>query len=205
MNRHSGAVASNNVGFLPRVAPLRWRPRRRISRAADSPSCHGRKRTINGRPGKQGALRVSPGYSCVALASPSSATRRHQTPPPNAPAHARLRLVTRFLPSRLPWVQPAEGSVPGTRGRLGAACRYRRRFETGRSRGVTGLVQAFGSGSCSSRSRIRRRARPAAAGAFGQPVRISSRSLVMDASGSSGLQGLASCSAWRAWKPAGRS
>ena len=26
MNRHSGAVASNNVGFLPRVAPLRWRP-----------------------------------------------------------------------------------------------------------------------------------------------------------------------------------
>jgi hypothetical protein len=30
MNRHSGAVASNNVGFLPRVAPLRWRPRKAI-------------------------------------------------------------------------------------------------------------------------------------------------------------------------------
>ena len=27
MNRHSGAVASNNAGFLPRVAPLRWRAR----------------------------------------------------------------------------------------------------------------------------------------------------------------------------------
>jgi len=32
MNRHSGAVASNNVGLLPRVAPLRWRPQTDIIR-----------------------------------------------------------------------------------------------------------------------------------------------------------------------------
>jgi hypothetical protein len=37
MNRHSGAVASNNVGFLPRVGPLRWRPRPRIFRIMKRP------------------------------------------------------------------------------------------------------------------------------------------------------------------------